>query len=91
MHALTTNILPTHYQRITNALPTRYQRVSQYKYMKFNALPRVTIKLFKKSIYYISLIKKVVTRANALHSQKNQCNTKLTGGNASGNALVTRP
>ena len=42
-------------QHLTNALPL----ISLYICMKFNALPLVTIKLFKKSIYYIFLIKKL--------------------------------
>ena len=76
-------------QHLTNALPTRYHSfpyTDMWNSTRYHALPSN----YLKKVYVIFFNKKVVTRGNALHSQKNQCNTKLTGGNAYGNALVTR-
>ena len=80
-------------QHLTNALPTRYQRVTTHFPIHIYEIQRVTTRyhqiILKKYILYF-FNKKVVTRGNALHSQRNQCNIKFSGGNAYGNALVTR-
>ena len=76
-------------QHLTNVLPTRYH---SFPYIYIYEIQRVTTRYHQiiiKKVYTIFFNKKVVTRGNALHSQKNQCNTKFTGGNAYGNVSLT--